>query len=110
MKTSIVLGSSALALAAVLTFAQETPPDRPGQGRPPGQGGPGRFVMPLMAALDANSDGTIDATEIANASAALKKLDKNSDGKLTADELRPSRPEGGRRGPGGERPSPPAKP
>jgi hypothetical protein len=63
-----------------------------------------------MQALDPNTDGTIDATEIANASAALKKLDKNSDGKLTPDELRPSRPEGGRRGPGregGDRPAPP---
>jgi hypothetical protein len=106
MKIPIVLGSSAMALAAVLTFAQETPPERPPQGR----GGPGRFVMPLMAALDGNGDGTIDATEIANASAALKKLDKNSDGKLTAEELRPARPEGGRRPPGGERPEPPAKP
>jgi hypothetical protein len=66
--------------------------------------------MPLMAALDTNSDGTIDATEIANASAALKKLDKNSDGKLTPDELRPARPDG-RRGPppqGGERPPNPS--
>jgi hypothetical protein len=42
--------------------------------------------------LDANHDGIIDQTEIANASAALLKLDKNGDGKLTRDELMPPRP------------------
>lgn len=61
---------------------------------------------PLMAALDANHDGTIDEKEIANASAALKTLDKNGDGKLTAEELRPQRPAGGQGGgqggPGGQ--------
>lgn len=50
---------------------------------------------PVMAALDANKDGVIDAAEIANASAALAKLDKNEDGKLTEDELRPAHPPGG---------------
>lgn len=45
-----------------------------------------------MFIFDANKDGVIDATEIENASAALKKLDTNSDGKLTPDELRPQRP------------------
>lgn len=71
-------------------------------------------MPPIIAALDANSDGVIDATEIANAAAALKTLDKNGDGKLTADEIRPPRPEGGR-GPGrgrghGPRPEPPVTP
>ena len=53
----------------------------------------------IVAALDANHDGVIDADEIANASAALKTLDKNGDGKLTPDEFmgpRPQRP--GRQG------------
>ncbi len=64
-----------------------------------GSGGMMRF-MPLLAALDANSDGVIAADEITNASAALQTLDKNSDGKLTEDELRPR---GGRgRGFGGD--------
>jgi hypothetical protein len=40
----------------------------------------------IVKALDANGDGVIDASEIANASAALKTLDKNGDGKLTRDE------------------------
>ena len=57
-----------------------------------------------MAALDVNHDGVIDASEIANAVAALKTLDKNQDGKLTQDELRPARP--GRPEHGKRRPSP----
>ena len=43
-------------------------------------------VARVETALDANGDGTIDADEIANASAALKTLNKNGDGKLTSDE------------------------
>jgi predicted O-methyltransferase YrrM len=60
-------------------------------------------VLPIIAALDADSDGVIDAEEIANASAAMKKLDKNDDGKLQADEYRPRGPggPGGFGGPGG---------
>jgi hypothetical protein len=89
-------------------------PGEPG-GRPGGPGGPGglgsgpdrmggqRPVMPIIAALDLNKDGTIDAEEIAKASEALKKLDKNGDGKLTPDEYLPPRWQGGpwMRGPGG---------
>ena len=60
-------------------------------------------MNPLFAALDTNGDGVIDAQEIANAAASLRKLDRNGDGKLTEDEVRPAmggRGEGGR-GPGG---------
>ena len=53
----------------------------------------------IIAALDANHDGVIDADEIANASAELKTLDKNGDGKLTPDEFIGKRPQG--RPPGG---------
>ena len=56
--------------------------------------GPKPSHNPLIAALDANSDGVIDAQEIANAPAALKTLDKNADGKLTRDEIHPPRPDG----------------
>lgn len=40
-----------------------------------------------MNALDLNSDGTLDAREIQNASISLRKLDTNKDFKLTPDEL-----------------------
>lgn len=105
MKTMLVL--AALVGSTLVVNAQDAggPPaggERPyregGPGRPGGPGGMGPRRMPpspLMEALDANHDGVIDATEIANASAALKSLDKNGDGKLTQDELRPPRPQGG---------------
>jgi hypothetical protein len=48
----------------------------------------------MVAALDGNHDGTIDADELGSASAALKSLDKNGDGKLTREELMPPRPQG----------------
>lgn len=87
----------------------DAPDDRP---RPP---------LPLViAALDANHDGVIDASEIANASAALLKLDQNGDGKLTMLELMGPPPRRGHRrspngpgeeanppGPNGEPPPPP---
>jgi len=46
----------------------------------------------LVATLDANHDGVIDAGEIAKASQALRSLDKNADGSLSREELRRSRP------------------
>ncbi len=123
-----------LALPVAVLCAQEKAPSGPRGPRPPiqdrvqagpggprpdapdlgqgGQGGQGqRPPPPLIAALDVNHDGVIDADEIANAPAALKKLDKNGDGKLTEDELRPPRPEGGpeRGGPDGGQ-NPPGRP
>ena len=112
-----VLALVALGASAWLITAQDAGNQAPGndnQGRPPrrfqgpppgeqmqeGQDGPGMHrrrppVPPLLAALDANHDGVIDAAEIANASAALLTLDKNGDGQLTMDELMPPRPPGG---------------
>jgi Ca2+-binding EF-hand superfamily protein len=46
----------------------------------------------IIKALDANGDGVIDVSEIANAPAALKTLDKNADGQLTRDEYLGKRP------------------
>ncbi len=92
----------ALNVAALAQDNAPTPPP-PGGHRPPPGGGPGgpggpgrprRPGSPVVAALDANHDGIIDAAEIANAPAALKALDKNNDGQLTADELHPPRPDG----------------
>ncbi len=80
-------------------------------GPPPGAGPDGNHrppLPPVIAALDANGDGVIDATELAGAPAALKKLDKNGDGQLTIDEIRPPGKGGpgqrGGRGPGGPPP------
>lgn len=132
--TEIANASKAIAALDTKGTGQLTLADlRPGrpagapQGAPEGapEGGPeGRpaHVPPLVGTLDANHDGVLDATEIANASAALLSLDANKDGQLTMEEIRPARPEGGRngagpgkggRGPGphgprGNRPTPPA--
>lgn len=62
------------------------------QWGPPGGEGENHPIPPIETALDANSDGMIDAEEIANASNALAGLDKNGDGKLTGDEYRPPIP------------------
>lgn len=123
-KTTILLALLALGTSAFLVSAQDNNNDGPpggGQGGPGqrGPGGPGMGGRPpipaIVAALDANHDGVIDADEIANASAALKKLDKNGDGKLTRDEFMGPRPQmrggpnggQGRGGPGGNHPDGP---
>lgn len=59
------------------------------QGRRPGGAGGGGGNA-LFTAVDSNGDGAIDAAELANATASLKKLDKNADGQITADEVTPS--------------------
>jgi Ca2+-binding EF-hand superfamily protein len=76
-------------------------PPEGGRERREGFGGPpGGFMRfsPLLSTLDADHDGVISASEIANASKALLTLDKNGDGKLSAEEMRPAF---GGRGPGG---------
>jgi hypothetical protein len=101
--TSIpLLSGLALGIISMTALAQDGAGKKP-EGGPGGPGGGNRPVPPLIAALDANHDGVIDASEIANASKALLTLDKNGDGKLTADEIHPPRPPGGLDGakPGG---------
>lgn len=56
---------------------------------------------PLVTALDANGDGTIDAAEIAGAPESLRKLDRNGDGQIGSEEYRPPMPQGGFGGPPG---------
>jgi Ca2+-binding EF-hand superfamily protein len=90
MKTKLtVLGILMFAVLALNSFAQQ----RPTGGM---QGGAGMAEMPLLAALDTNRDGTIDAGESAAAATALRTLDKNGDGQLTPDEIMGAR--GGRGG------------
>ena len=103
MKTTALALALTFAVAALTLQAQEGGrPPREGGGGAGGQGGQRgeqrRPKPPIIAALDANGDGTIDAGEIAKASEALKKLDKNGDGKLTLDECMPPRPQGGGQG------------
>jgi len=106
MKTSTTLLALSLILGALTTIAQDSG-DRP-SGPPPGGPRGGGMRSPLIAALDVNKDGKIDASEIAGATTALAKLDKNSDGQIAKDELQPARPDGApSSGPGSEsRPGP----
>ena len=106
MKTMLALaGLLALGATTLAVNAQDNnaPQNDNNQGGPPMRGH--RPPVPaIVAALDANHDGVIDAQEIANASAALKTLDKNGDGKLTPDEFmgpRPQHPGGQGKGSGG---------
>lgn len=63
-------------------------PMGPPPGKPPGK----PQVPPLIAALDADRNGTISAAELADAPESLKTLDKNGDGELTPEEIHPHGP------------------
>ena len=105
-KQHIILALCISAFTGALCAQEGKPPGGPG-GPGGGPGGPGpRMIPPIIAALDLNKDGIIDADELAKASESLKKLDTNGDGKLTEDEYRP-KPPGGPGGPGGGGPGGP---
>jgi len=88
MKTTI---ATLIALTAGLSVLQAQ--SAPASGRPNASTQRAKASPPLVVArLDANHDGVIDAGEIANASQALKSLDKNADGRLSREELRRGRP------------------
>lgn len=94
LQAKLTIAALAIAASAACLSAQDNN-DRPPRQRPEmGQKGHRPPPAPLMAVLDANHDGVIDASEIDNAAAALRTLDKNGDGKLTMEELRPQRPRG----------------
>ena len=69
---------------------------RPGQESGGGPGGPGfpggpmgmMQMLPIMKALDTDQDGSLSASEIANASKTLVQLDKNGDGIISNEEMR----------------------
>src|SRR6185503_1507048 len=79
MKTTI---ATLIALTAGLSVLQaQSAPVSGTQSAPTPRA---KALPPLVVAtLDANQDGIIDAGEIANASKALKSLDKNADGRLS---------------------------
>ena len=87
MKTTL---ATLIALAAGLSVLQAQ--SDPGSSSPKASQRAKAQPPLVVATLDANHDGIIDAGEIANASQALKSLDKNADGRLTGEELRRSRP------------------
>ena len=88
MKTTI---ATLIALTAGLSVLQAQ--SAPASGSPNASTQRAKASPPLvLATLDANHDGVIDAGEIANASQALKSLDKNADGRLSREELRRGRP------------------
>src|SRR2546425_3233825 len=88
MKTTI---ATLIALTAGLSVLQAQ--SVPVSGSPKASTQRAKAQPPLVVAtLDANHDGIIDAGEIANASQALKSLDKNADGRLSPEELRRGRP------------------
>ncbi len=85
----VVLGTMALPV-----FAQNSydPPEQPPGGRPPFR------VPPILAALDSNKDGVIDANEIKAAAQALGALAKDTGGTLTMRDLSPPPPRRDQRG------------
>src|SRR6266700_2854173 len=90
MKTTI---ATLIALTVGLSVLQAQSVTAPASGSPKTSTQRAKASPPLVVAtLDANHDGIIDAAEITNASQALKSLDKNTDGKLTREELRRPRP------------------
>ena len=90
MKTKI---ATLIALTVGLSALHAQSDTAPASGQQTGTTQRAKAATPLVVAtLDANHDGVIDAAEINNASAALKSLDKSADGKLTAGELRRPRP------------------
>ena len=82
-----------IALTIGLSALRAQADTAPASGSQTGSTRRGKPATPLVVAtLDANHDGVIDAAEIKNAAVALKSLDKNADGALSAAELRRPRP------------------
>jgi len=89
--------ASAMELLAAMMAAQAGEPGNrePGSAEGPlapsreagtGGGGP-QARMPLLAALDADQDGTVSEAEIESAAQSLRMLDADGDGRISPDEL-----------------------
>ncbi len=88
-----IIASAVLSLSIMGAVAQ---PQGPRGGHGPGLGPRFNGPPPLVKALDANQDGILDATELANATTALLTLDTNKDGQLTGNEFHAGPPPGAR--------------
>ena len=85
-------------LAAMMAAQGGEPGDRepgsaegtvaPSRGIGSGGGGDPQVQMPVMAALDADQDGTVSEAEIESAAPSLRPLDADGDGRISTDELR----------------------
>jgi len=74
---------------------QAMTPPRQQEGEDHGpRGGPGGGGMmrmdPILAAIDADKNGTISPAELRNSTIALRALDKDNDGQLSGEEIRPA--------------------
>ena len=80
----------------VITREEMRPPPPEGDGGKPDEPqDPPRKpkpVPPLVAALDADKDGTISADELEVSTDSLKQLDKNGDGELSPEDIHPHGP------------------
>ena len=88
-----------VSLTAASILSAQTTASAPGVRGPQrgGPGGPGHgrgpMIHPIVRALDADRDGEVSASELANAPAALLALDANKDGAVSRAEFHPPRPE-----------------
>lgn len=85
--------------------SRRSPGGSRGQGGRPAGGQMADMMrrIPVLAALDNDSDGTISSTELTNAPESLRRLDLNGDGDITSEEMRPTSA-GPSRGQGSGRP------
>ncbi len=81
-------GDGFLSLAELKAMAPQRREGEDGGHR--GAGGGMMRMDPILAAIDADRNGTISAAELRNATIALRALDKNNDGQLSGDEIRPA--------------------
>jgi hypothetical protein len=113
----LTLGATLGLTSALVAQTTDTHPPRGsgggGPGRPGGPGGRGPGGgHPIVRVLDVDKDGTISASEIAGASAAILTLDANGDGKITKEDApvppadRPAPPADAPVHPEGDRPHP----